>query len=96
MLILIIGEIAFSFMDFKGWILFAIVPIFIILFFMLLVFNEIIELNFCGLQYDTKKNISKRALNEEMGDFESNYTEEEEDSRISNLRSLKERSIINN
>ena len=28
---------------------------------MTLIFNEIIELNFCGLKLNTKKNIAKRA-----------------------------------
>ena len=30
---------------------------------MLLIFTEIIELNFCGLEYNTKKNIRKRVKN---------------------------------
>ena len=35
--------------------------IFIVEFFMLLIFCEIIEINICGLKYNTKKNIEKRA-----------------------------------
>ena len=60
-LILIMGEI--SSLDFrdknKEKIIFSII-IFIIEFLMILIFCEIIELNFCGLEKNTKKNILER------------------------------------
>ena len=57
--LLMIGEIVLAFKNFE---LIKIASIFIILIeiFMLLVFTEIIELNFCGLEYNTKKNIKER------------------------------------
>ena len=58
--LLMIGEI---FLAFKGsFDSKHIGSLFIILveIFMLLIFTEIIELNFCGLEYNTKKNIRKR------------------------------------
>ena len=84
-LILIIGEISFSFSsDDDKWKLYSTFIIFIILFFMLLVFTEIIELNCCELQKDTKKNISERArLNEMRDTIDSYFCEENE--RFSNL-----------
>ena len=39
--------------------------IFIILFFLILVFTELIELNFLGISKNTKKNIKERAIKEE-------------------------------
>ena len=58
--ILIVGEIFLLFKD--GFEIREIADLFIILIeiFMLLIFTEIIELNFCKLQYNTKKNIRER------------------------------------
>ena len=80
-LMLISGEIAFTFFISIIWKLIITIIIFIILLFMLLVFTEIIELNFWGLQYDTKKNITERA--KENDDFSRNDSEDGEDDRIS-------------
>ena len=57
--LLMIGEIVLAFKNFEP---IKIASLFIILIeiFMLLVFTEIIELNFCGLEYNTKKNIKER------------------------------------
>ena len=62
-LILLIGEITFIFNSEIDWKFFAQIIILIILAFSLLVFTEIIELNFCGLQKYTRKNIAERADN---------------------------------
>ena len=48
----------------KKWRVYTNVIIIIIIFFMLLIFNDIIELNFMGLQINTKKNIIERAKKE--------------------------------
>ena len=40
--------------------------VFIFILFMSLIFNEIIELNFCGLSDNTKRNISIRAASEDL------------------------------
>ena len=56
--------------------------------FLLLVLTEIIELNFWGLQNDTKKNILEREeLEMKLNDVrESNFSDDEEDDeRISKL-----------
>lgn len=79
-LVLIIGEIAFAIMNEYNWKLYITIIIFLILLFMLLVFTEIIELNFWGLQNDTKKNILKRVRLQEMddnSDMTSDLSEEE-------------------
>ena len=57
--LLMLGELFLSFKDFDAK---KIASIFIILveLFMLLIFTEIIELNFCNLNYNTKRNIRKR------------------------------------
>lgn len=81
-LVLIIGEIAFSFMNEFNWKLITTLIIFIILLFMLLVFTEIIELNFWGLQNDTKRNILERVRTQEMGESfgkTSTFSEVDED-----------------
>ena len=62
-LILLIGEITFIFNSEIDWKFFTKIIILIILAFSLLVFTEIIELNFCGLQKYTRKNIAERADN---------------------------------
>ena len=95
-LILIFGEIAFAFFGKYSWKIYPSIAILIIILFMLLVFTEIIELHFCGLQYDTKKNISDRALSQEMDEVSSNLSEEE-DGRLTNIsrNSLLERNSIN-
>jgi hypothetical protein len=64
-LLFIIGESIFFFWDFKEYyILFLNIFLFVLLLFMFLVFTEFIELNFCGLQKDIKRNIQERALTE--------------------------------
>ena len=47
-----------------GWTLVIAIFIYIFIFFILLIFIEVFELNFCGLQDNTKKNITERAENE--------------------------------
>ena len=58
---------------------------FIINFFCCLVFNEVIILNFCGLDYNTKKRIQERVINDNSN-FQSNYINET-DEESSNERS---------
>jgi len=62
-IIFIFGQLAY-YVDFTGT---SIIVIFCLIFilFLSLIFNEIIEINFWGLSYNTKNNISKRALLEE-------------------------------
>ena len=61
-IIFIIGQFAF-YINFEGYAPLIIICLIIILFFSL-IFNEIIEINVCGLSYDTKRNIISRAENE--------------------------------
>ena len=60
-LLLIMGEISLDWAKNSTLELVFTIIIFIIELFMLLIFCEIIELKFCGLSDDTRKNIEKRA-----------------------------------
>ena len=60
-LLLIMGEISLDWAKSSTLELVFTIIIFIIELFMLLIFCEIIELKFCGLSDDTRKNIEKRA-----------------------------------
>ena len=51
----------------------AVIICLIFILFMSLIFNEIIEFNFCGLSDNTKKNIMLR-LNDEDTDLQKNFT----------------------
>ena len=77
-LILIIGEISFLFNDEYNWKLYLKIVFFVFLIFFILIFLEIIELNLCGLQQNTKKNISDRSEKEEteVGSLNSDNIEE--------------------
>ena len=69
-IIYVFGQIAL-YMDFSiNSIAVIICTIFIL--FMSLIFNEIIEINFCGLSENTKKNILNRVLGEESN-IKQNY-----------------------
>ena len=59
----------------------------IIILFLSLIFNEIIEVNLCGLSYNTKKNISKRAENEML------FNNDTFDKNIEDNENLKELNI---
>ena len=63
-LILIIGEISFLFVDAYDWKLYLKLVFFIILIFFILIFTEIIELNVWNIQKNTKKNIFQRSNSE--------------------------------
>ena len=81
----IIGQIAYFTQEIGDYIIVVIIGLIIMLFFSL-VFNEIIELNFCGLSRNTKKNINYRAKNEII---ESNLLKSltiEEDNDINPLK----------
>ena len=85
----IFGQIAY-YAQGTEYLIIVIICLIIMLFFSL-VFNEIIELNFCGLSRNTKRNINYRAENEI---FESNLLKnqalEEDDDSISIKDNAKE------
>jgi len=56
----------------------------ILFFFLFLIFNEIIEINCFGLQKNTKKNIEKRAIEEEKANNEINDDDEKDDNKSDN------------
>jgi len=58
-IIFVFGQLAY-YIDFSGISIIVLLCLFFILF-MALIFNEIIELNFCGLSDNTKRRISERA-----------------------------------
>ena len=65
----------------------------VLLFLMFLVFTEFVELNFCGLQKYTKKNIEKRALTEISLDIEKNNNEDFRDSCLEPINDEEENEI---
>ena len=67
------------------------IPLSFFLFFLVLIFTEIIELNCFGLSYNTKKNIELRA----RLDSELNINKEEDDNNIDKTILLKEGYSIN-
>ena len=86
-LLLIIGEVSFLFIDDYDWKLYVKIVFFVFLVFFILIFVEIIELNIFGLQKNTKKNISNRSKKEEpeydynlSRDSSANDTDEEKKS----------------
>ena len=60
-LLLIMGEISLDWNDKDKIEVIITTIIFVVEFFMLLVFCDIIELNFCGFEINTRKNIRERA-----------------------------------
>ena len=56
------NNITFDFHGDEIWKLILNIAFIFIVLFLLLVFNEIIEINCCGLQINTKNNIIKRAI----------------------------------
>jgi len=65
--------------DIETWKIFTNLVIFIIVFFMTLVFLEIIEFNCFGLQNNTKKSINERAQSEGINEIILNNVTNEED-----------------
>ena len=63
-IIFIFGHLAHYFLSLSGYAIIIIILCLIIILFLSLIFNEIIEINICGLSNNTKKNIMKRAETE--------------------------------
>ena len=81
--LLIIGEIENAFIDIEEtWLKYMAVIVYFFLLILLIVFTEIIVLNFCGCEKNTKNFISERALSKEI---EDTLTGEESSGRDSNL-----------
>ena len=78
-LLLIMGEISLEWGEKSTLDIVSYSIIFIIEFLMLLIFCEIIELNFWGLSDNTRKNIKKRAGEVDFEEFESNESMEIDD-----------------
>ena len=80
-IILIMGEISLDWTDKDIFEIIITIIIFIVEFLMILVFCEIIEINSCGFEINTRKNIEKRAKSAvfDEGDNGSIYTRECED-----------------
>ena len=83
-IILVFGQLAY-YVNFKGYSILIINGLIFILF-LSLIFNEIIEINFWGLSYNTKRNITKRAEDEQvrLNRFNSMSTNDDnDDTRVS-------------
>ena len=61
-LLLIIGEIFLFYKYSRGWKIYVNITIFLLLLIMIFIFTEIIEINLCNLQKNTKRNISERSM----------------------------------
>ena len=78
-ILLIIGEVSFAFEHDNNFEFSLTIIIYCIILFMVLIFTEIIELNFWNLRNNTKKNISERTLTESeipLINEEENYKED--------------------
>ena len=67
-IIFVFGKMANYFSNFDNYSIYTIIIIICLCFilFMSLIFNEIIEINICELQHNTRKNISNRAENSDI------------------------------
>ena len=61
-IILIIDEGNYFLYNFEDWELYITIIIYLLFVFMILIFNENLEINCLGLEENTKRNISKRAI----------------------------------
>ena len=69
-LVLILGEMGLAFKKQQGWKEIVQFALFCLALFMLLIFTEIIEINACGLEKNTRKNIELRERLEEDDNIE--------------------------
>ena len=95
-IIFVFGQIAY-YIDFSG-ISTIVIILLIIILFLSLIFNEIIEINFCKLSYNTKRNIAKRAevetfLPSESDDEKENISNNEFESEIESKIENEEKEI---
>ena len=95
-IIFVFGQIAY-YIDFSG-ISTVVIILLIIILFLSLIFNEIIEINFCKLSYNTKRNIAKRAevetfLPSESDDEKENISNNEFESEIESKIENEEKEI---
>ena len=79
----------FNGQEFK-WKSYITIIIYTLIVFLNLVFIEVIELNFCGLSENTKKNINKRAQLESLKSEINLYKEDDDEEIISNPNNNKE------
>ena len=79
--ILLIGDLSFifNFNEIETLIFYGKIIFFVIYLFMLLIYNELIEINFCGLSNYTRKGIMRRALEDSLRDYRDGYREDIED-----------------
>ena len=88
-IIFTIGQFARYFLSIQeNKIIIIIIICLLMILFLSLIFNEIIEINFCGLSMNTKRNITERALTEVskesfiIGDDETSDANTEEDDNV--------------
>ena len=95
-IIFIFGQLAY-YINLQENLVIVIICLIIILFFSL-IFNEIIEINFCGLSHDTKKNIISRAETEvdESIIIKTDTLDENNDNNKIEENSIELNNIINN
>ena len=78
LIIFIVGEYEIILDGFDSWKTYITLIILCIIFLMILIFNEIIELHFCGLSRDLKRILERQSTNELL-DSEDNCTNIDDD-----------------
>ena len=87
-LILIFSELALAFTNKMDWKTIFTIVVFFVEFIMLLIFCEVIELNFCGLSENTRKNIRERAALQDLDDLK--FLNDEEPKEYINFMEFKD------
>ena len=91
-IIFVFGQIAYYVDKFSG-IYPVVIALLIIILFLSLIFNEIIEINFFGLSYNTRKNIMMRAEIEAIGKNKYEYGSEKDSQSVNENEKEKEKEV---
>ena len=91
-IIFVFGQIAYYVDKFSG-IYPVVIALLIIILFLSLIFNEIIEINFFGLSYNTRKNIMMRAEIEAIGKSKYEYGSEKDSQSVNENEKEKEKEV---
>ncbi len=92
-IIFVFGQIAYYVDDFSG-IFTLVIVLLVIILFLSLIFNEIIEINFFGLSDNTRKNIMKRAEIEAIDKSKYEYDSEKDNESEDECENVKEKEEV--
>ena len=90
LIIFIVGEYEIILDGFDSWKTYIILIILCIIFLMILIFNEIIELHFCGLSDDLKRILERKSTKElfESEDNETNIDDDDNNEKKNELNNI--------